>query len=31
MEVAKLVHYLLYVDEGYISGTVIHMDGGGWK
>lgn len=27
-EVARLVHFLLYVDEGYISGTVIRMNGG---
>ena len=27
-EVAKLVHYLLYIDEGYLSGTVIRMNGG---
>jgi NAD(P)-dependent dehydrogenase (short-subunit alcohol dehydrogenase family) len=26
-EVAKLVHYLLYEDEGYISNTVIRMNG----
>ena len=30
-EVAKLVHFLLYVDEGYITNTVIEMKGGpGW-
>lgn len=27
-EVAKLVHFLLYVDEGYLSGQVIRMNGG---
>jgi NAD(P)-dependent dehydrogenase (short-subunit alcohol dehydrogenase family) len=27
-EVAALVHFLLYVDEGYLSGTVIRMHGG---
>lgn len=27
-EVARFVHYLLYIDEGYLSGTVIKMDGG---
>lgn len=27
-EVAKLVHFLLYQDRGYISGTVIRMHGG---
>lgn len=27
-EVAKLIHYVLYVDEGYLSGTVIRMNGG---
>jgi NAD(P)-dependent dehydrogenase (short-subunit alcohol dehydrogenase family) len=28
MEVARLVHFLLYVDEGYLSGQVIRMNGG---
>jgi NAD(P)-dependent dehydrogenase (short-subunit alcohol dehydrogenase family) len=27
-EVARLVHFLLYQDQGYISGTVIRMNGG---
>jgi NAD(P)-dependent dehydrogenase (short-subunit alcohol dehydrogenase family) len=27
-EVARLVHYCLYVDEGYLSGTVIRLNGG---
>lgn len=27
-EVAKLIHFLLYRDEGYLSGTVIRMNGG---
>lgn len=27
-EVAKLIHFLLYEDEGYISGVVIRMNGG---
>lgn len=27
-EVAKLAHFLLYEDQGYISGTVIRMHGG---
>lgn len=27
-EVAKLVHHVLYVDEGYLSGIVIRMNGG---
>lgn len=27
-EVARLVHFLLYVDRGYTSGTVIRMHGG---
>lgn len=27
-EVARLIHFLLYVDEGYISGQVIRMNGG---
>lgn len=27
-EVAKLVHFLLYVDRGYISGVTIRMNGG---
>ena len=29
IEVARLIHFLLYVDEGYLSGTVIRMNGGG--
>jgi NAD(P)-dependent dehydrogenase (short-subunit alcohol dehydrogenase family) len=30
-EVARLVHFLLYVDEGYVTNTVIEMKGGpGW-
>jgi NAD(P)-dependent dehydrogenase (short-subunit alcohol dehydrogenase family) len=29
LEVAKMVHHLLYVDEGYTTGTVIRMNGGG--
>jgi NAD(P)-dependent dehydrogenase (short-subunit alcohol dehydrogenase family) len=28
IEVAKLIHFLLYVDEGYLSGQVIRMNGG---
>lgn len=28
IEVARLVHYLLFVDEGYLSGVVIRMNGG---
>ncbi len=28
VEVARLVHYLLYEDEGYLSGAVIRMNGG---
>lgn len=28
IEVARMVHYLLYVDEGYTTGTVIRMNGG---
>lgn len=27
-EVAKMIHHLLYVDEGYTSGVVIRMNGG---
>lgn len=27
-EVARLAHFLLYVDDGYLSGTVIRMNGG---
>lgn len=27
-EVARMIHYLLYVDEGYTTNTVIRMDGG---
>ena len=27
-EVAKLAHFLLYVDQGYISNVVIRMNGG---
>lgn len=29
IEVARMIHFLLYVDEGYTSGTVIRMNGGG--
>jgi NAD(P)-dependent dehydrogenase (short-subunit alcohol dehydrogenase family) len=28
VEVARLAHFLLYVDEGYLTGTVIRMHGG---
>jgi NAD(P)-dependent dehydrogenase (short-subunit alcohol dehydrogenase family) len=28
VEVARLVHHVLYVDEGYLSGVVIRMNGG---
>jgi|SRR6185503_5637753 len=28
MEVAKAIHFLLYVDEGYTTGIVIRMNGG---
>lgn len=28
-EVARMVHFLLYVDDGYTTGTVIRMNGGG--
>ena len=28
IEVARLVHFLLYVDQGYISNTVVRMHGG---
>jgi NAD(P)-dependent dehydrogenase (short-subunit alcohol dehydrogenase family) len=28
MEVARMVHHLLYVDRGYTTGTVIRMHGG---
>jgi NAD(P)-dependent dehydrogenase (short-subunit alcohol dehydrogenase family) len=28
-EVARLVHFLLYEDQGYLTGTVIRMHGGG--
>ena len=28
MEVAQMVHFLLYVDRGYTTGTVIRMNGG---
>lgn len=28
MEVARLVHFLLFTDEGYISNTVVEMNGG---
>lgn len=28
IEVARMVHFLLYVDQGYTTGTVIRMDGG---
>lgn len=27
-EVARLIHYALYIDRGYLSGTVIRMNGG---
>lgn len=27
-EVARLIHFLLYVDQGYISGVTIRMNGG---
>lgn len=27
-EVARLIHFLLYVDEGYVTNTVIRMNGG---
>ena len=27
-EVARLIHFLLYVDEGYLSGQVIRINGG---
>lgn len=27
-EVARLIHFLLYVDRGYLSGVVIRMNGG---
>ena len=29
VEIAKLVHFLLYADQGYISNTVIRVNGGG--
>lgn len=29
LEVAKAIHFLLYQDQGYITGTVIRMNGGG--
>jgi len=29
IEVAKLAHHCLYVDDGYLSGVVIRMNGGG--
>ena len=28
IEVARLVHFVLYVDEGYLSGQVVRMNGG---
>jgi NAD(P)-dependent dehydrogenase (short-subunit alcohol dehydrogenase family) len=28
LEVAKLIHFLLFTDEGYITNTVVEMDGG---
>lgn len=28
LEVARLIHFLLYIDEGYISGVTIRMNGG---
>lgn len=31
IEVARMVHYLLYVDEGYTTGCVIRMHGGGGR
>lgn len=27
-EIARLIHFLLYVDDGYITGTVVRMNGG---
>ena len=27
-EVARMIHFLLYVDEGYTTGVVIRMNGG---
>jgi NAD(P)-dependent dehydrogenase (short-subunit alcohol dehydrogenase family) len=29
VEIARLIHFLLYVDQGYISNTVIRVNGGG--
>lgn len=29
IEVARMVYFLLYIDEGYTTGTVIRMHGGG--
>lgn len=28
VEVARLIHFILYVDRGYLSGTVLRMNGG---
>ena len=28
-EVAKLIYHVLYIDEGYLSGVVLRMNGGG--
>lgn len=28
LEVARMIHFLLYVDDGYTTGTVIRMNGG---
>ena len=28
VEVARLIHFLLYVDDGYISGVTVRMNGG---
>ena len=28
MEVAKMVYFLLYVDRGYTTGTIVRMHGG---
>jgi NAD(P)-dependent dehydrogenase (short-subunit alcohol dehydrogenase family) len=28
VEVARLIHFLLYVDEGYLTGQVLRMNGG---
>lgn len=29
VEVARLIYHVLYVDEGYLSGVIIRMNGGG--